>query len=75
MSATASLIPSGMCAKLCCVMQGLNLFSGGVLMVSHDQFLIEACVDELWSVEQGTVAPFHGTFADYKRRLRASSKK
>ncbi|KAK9806400.1 hypothetical protein WJX73_002265 [Symbiochloris irregularis] len=52
--------------------QGLNLFKGGVLMVSHDQFLIESTVDELWVVENGTVTPFHDTFKEYKRRLRSS---
>jgi len=52
------------------LIQGLTLFKGGVLMVSHDQHLIEACVDELWVCEDGHVTPFHGTFEDYKRRLR-----
>ena len=37
-------------------LQGLALFRGGVLMVSHDQHLIESTVDELWAVEQGTGA-------------------
>ena len=37
-----------------CVSQGLALFQGGVLMVSHDQHLIESTVDELWAVENGT---------------------
>ncbi len=35
-------------------MQGLALFKGGVLMVSHDQHLIESTVDELWAVEDNT---------------------
>lgn len=34
-------------------LQGLALFKGGVLMVSHDQHLIESTVDELWAVENG----------------------
>lgn len=100
--------------------QGLALFQGGVLMVSHDQHLIESTVDELWAVEGGrgesvaellaadpvpgrwrtmaregcpdcalqaslcellllrstalpiptAVTVFHGTFEDYKKRLR-----
>jgi ATP-binding cassette subfamily F protein 3 len=49
---------------------GLTDFKGGVLMVSHDEFLISASVDELWAVEDGKVTVFHGTFDDYKRRLR-----
>jgi ATP-binding cassette subfamily F protein 3 len=52
------------------LIQGLALFKGGVLMVSHDQHLIEATVDELWAVEGGTATAFHGTFEDYKKRLR-----
>lgn len=52
-------------------MQGLALFKGGVLMVSHDQHLIESTVDELWAVEGGTVSVFRGTFDDYKKRLRS----
>ena len=56
-------------------LQGLNVFKGGVLMVSHDQFLIESTVDELWAVEGGRITPFHGTFQEYKRRLRDQAKK
>ena len=37
-------------------------------MVSHDQHLIEATVDELWAVEEGRVSPFHGSFEDYKSK-------
>ncbi|GAB4813067.1 hypothetical protein N2152v2_000113 [Parachlorella kessleri] len=52
------------------LVQGLALFKGGVLMVSHDQHLIESTVDELWAVEGGRIAVFQGTFEDYKRRLK-----
>jgi len=51
-------------------MQGLALYQGGVVMVSHDEHLISGSVDELWAVEKGKVSPFAGTFKDYKRRLR-----
>lgn len=57
------------------LIEGLALFQGGVLMVSHDQHLIESTVDELWAVEDGTATPFHGTFGEYKARLRATSNK
>ena len=53
------------------LIEGLTGYGGGVLIVSHDQHLIEAAVDELWCVEGGTVAPFHGSFDDYVKRLRA----
>ena len=55
-------------------MQGLNTFQGGVLMVSHDQHLIESTVNELWVVEDGKVSPFHGTFSEYKKGLRTSTR-
>jgi ATP-binding cassette, subfamily F, member 3 len=53
---------------------GLAGFEGGVLMVSHDQYLIEASVDELWAVEGGKVHVFHGDFEQYKQLLRKASK-
>ncbi|KAG2441206.1 hypothetical protein HYH02_010050 [Chlamydomonas schloesseri] len=55
------------------LIQGLATFKGGVLMVSHDQFLIESTVDELWMCEGGHVTPFHGSFEEYKARLRAKA--
>lgn len=51
------------------LVQGLAAFKGSVLMVSHDQHLIESTVDELWAVEDHTISVFHGTFEDYKKRL------
>ncbi|XP_024537100.1 ABC transporter F family member 3 [Selaginella moellendorffii] len=54
------------------LIQGLALFQGGVLMVSHDEHLISGSVDELWVVTEGKVSPFHGSFQDYKRTLRVA---
>ena len=59
------------CALTPGVRQGLALFQGGVLMISHDAHLIESTVDELWVIEGGTATPFHGSFAEYKRTLSA----
>lgn len=55
------------------LIQGLVMFQGGILMVSHDEHLISNSVDELWVVSQGTATPFHGTFHDYKKILQSSS--
>ncbi|KAK1308001.1 ABC transporter F family member 3 [Acorus calamus] len=55
------------------LIQGLVLFQGGVLMVSHDEHLISGSVDEMWVVSDGRVTPFSGTFQDYKRILKSSS--
>ncbi|KAK3228088.1 hypothetical protein Dsin_007950 [Dipteronia sinensis] len=53
------------------LIQGLVLFQGGILMVSHDEHLISGSVEELWAVSEGHVAPFHGTFQDYKNILQS----
>ncbi|KAG5382763.1 hypothetical protein IGI04_034233 [Brassica rapa subsp. trilocularis] len=55
------------------LIQGLVLFQGGICMVSHDEHLISGSVDELWVVSDGRIAPFHGTFHDYKKLLQSSS--
>ncbi|XP_039162384.1 probable ATP-binding protein YheS [Eucalyptus grandis] len=54
------------------LIQGLVLFQGGILMVSHDEHLISGSVDELWVISQGKVAPFHGNFQDHKKILQSS---
>ncbi|XP_050268922.1 ABC transporter F family member 3 [Quercus robur] len=53
------------------LIQGLVLFQGGILMVSHDEHLISGSVEELWAVSEGKVTPFHGTFQDYKKMLQS----
>lgn len=55
------------------LIQGLVLFQGGVLMVSHDEHLISGSVGELWAVTDGKVAPFPGEFKDYKKMLKSST--
>ncbi|KAG0454120.1 hypothetical protein HPP92_025424 [Vanilla planifolia] len=54
------------------LIQGLVLYQGGVLMVSHDEHLISGSVGELWVVSDGKVTPFAGTFQDYKKMLKSS---
>ncbi|XP_073106284.1 ABC transporter F family member 3 [Elaeis guineensis] len=55
------------------LIQGLVLFQGGVLMVSHDEHLISGSVGELWVVSEGKVTPFSGTFLDYKNMLKSGN--
>ncbi|KAI3469102.1 hypothetical protein Pfo_025765 [Paulownia fortunei] len=54
------------------LIQGLVLFQGGVLMVSHDEHLISGSVEQLWVVSDGKVTPFSGTFLDYKKILQSA---
>ena len=58
------------------LVQALNEFPGAVILISHDRHLLEACVDRLWLVADGTVKPFDGDMEDYRaararRRRRA----
>src|SRR5262249_1023059 len=41
-------------------------YSGAVILVSHDRFLLETCVDRLWLVANGEVNPFEGDLDDYR---------
>jgi ATP-binding cassette, subfamily F, member 3 len=60
--------------------EAINEFSGAVIMVSHDRYLIEACADQLWVVADHTVTSFEGDLDDYRqmvlsaRGMRASSR-
>ena len=47
--------------------QALNDYDGAVLLISHDRHLVEATVDRLWIVSNGTVSPFDGDLSDYRR--------
>ncbi|MEO0730137.1 MAG: ATP-binding cassette domain-containing protein, partial [Pseudomonadota bacterium] len=53
------------------LVRGLNAFEGAVIVISHDRHLLEATVDRLWLVHDGTVAPFEGDLDDYRRHLLA----
>jgi ATP-binding cassette subfamily F protein 3 len=49
------------------LIEAINDYSGAVILVSHDRFLLEACVDRLWLVANGEVNPFDGDLDDYRR--------
>src|SRR3990167_10853983 len=44
----------------------LETFTGALLLVSHDRYFIECCVDSLWLVNNGSVSVYDGTLADYE---------
>jgi len=49
------------------LIEAINEYEGACILVSHDRRLLEACVDRLWLVANGTVKTFEGDVADYSR--------
>jgi ATP-binding cassette subfamily F protein 3 len=49
------------------LIEAINDYPGAIILVSHDRYLLEACVDRLWLVSGGKVAPFDGDLDDYHR--------
>ena len=49
--------------------EAINEFSGAVIMVSHDRYLIEACADQLWVVADHAVTSYDGDLNDYRRTV------
>ena len=53
------------------LIEAINAYEGACVIVSHDRRLLEACVDRLWLVADGTVKAFDGDVADYGRLVLA----
>jgi len=54
--------------------QFLRDYDGGVVLVSHDRYLLDLAVDEILELEGGTVRRFAGNYSEYaivKEELRA----
>ena len=51
------------------LIRALNDYTGCVILISHDRHLLEACVDRLWLVANGTVEMFEGDLSDYRMYL------
>ena len=48
------------------LVDAINEFNGGIVVVTHDQRLIEECDCTLWVVEKQGVTPWEAGFDDYK---------
>ena len=48
------------------LVMALAEYKGAVILISHDRHLLEASVDRLWLVAEGTVHPFDGDLSDYR---------
>jgi ATP-binding cassette subfamily F protein 1 len=51
------------------LIDAINEFNGGIVVVTHDQRLIENCNCNLWVVEKQKVTPWEKGFDDYKETL------
>jgi ATP-binding cassette subfamily F protein 3 len=49
------------------LIEAINDFPGAVILISHDRHLLEACADQLWLVENGTVVTYDGDLDDYRK--------
>ncbi|TPH15229.1 ATP-binding cassette domain-containing protein [Litorilituus lipolyticus] len=52
----------------------LQEFSGAIILISHDRFLLESCVDEFYLVANGRVSDFSGDIDDYQQWLNDDKK-
>jgi ATPase subunit of ABC transporter with duplicated ATPase domains len=51
------------------LIEGLNKYQGGVLIVSHDQYFINRVCKEIWYIEDKKVKRFRGDFEQYKNEI------
>jgi ATP-binding cassette subfamily F protein 3 len=49
------------------LIHALNDYSGAILLITHDVYLAEACVDRLWLVHNGRARPYDGDLSDYRK--------
>ena len=51
--------------------EALQDYEGALIVVAHDRHLLRATADELWLVDEGTLAPFDGDLDDYRDWVRS----
>ena len=47
----------------------LNNFEGGLVVVSHDEYFLNALCDRLYLVQDGEVKHFKGDLMDYRKKV------
>lgn len=52
----------------------LQDFNGAIILIAHDRFLLESCVDEFYLVANGDVSEFSGDIDDYQQWLNDDKK-
>jgi len=56
------------------LVMALQDFSGAIILIAHDRFLLESCVDEFYLVANGHVSDFSGDIDDYQQWLNSDKK-
>ncbi|RFC66209.1 ABC transporter ATP-binding protein [Fulvimarina endophytica] len=56
------------------LIHALNDYPGAVVLISHDRHIVEATVDRLWLVDEGTVSRFEGDLSEYKKLVLSGGK-
>lgn len=51
------------------LIQAVEVYSGGVVVVSHDQHFVSSVCDELWVINKGKVKQFKGDFKEYRKMI------
>ena len=56
------------------LVMALQDFEGAIILIAHDRFLLESCVDEFYLVANGQVSDFSGDIDDYQQWLNDDKK-
>ena len=56
------------------LVMALQDFEGAIILIAHDRFLLESCVDEFYLVANGSVTDFNGDIDDYQQWLNDDKK-
>ncbi|WP_448213693.1 ATP-binding cassette domain-containing protein [Colwellia sp. MEBiC06753] len=56
------------------LVMALQDFEGAIILIAHDRYLLESCVDEFLLVGQGKVTEFNGDIDDYQQWLNDDKK-
>ncbi len=56
------------------LVMALQDFGGAIILIAHDRFLLESCVDEFYLVANGRVNDFSGDIDDYQQWLNDDKK-
>ena len=49
------------------LVEAVQDFKGGLMVVSHDAYFVQKTCSELWVIEEGQATRFRGSFDEYKK--------